>query len=180
MPNFRSTKATDPSAIWAAVSGEGRIMVAPLSEKRHLLGSGRHHEASLVVRLGIRRYEEEPRPSRLIALGRSDYHLPILEDDADLAARGRLLGVELVALLVLRASREVPDEEQGLEVPDQELHGLAARGRLRGDDVEALLGGEEVVRDALDEPTVAKVGNHSVHGIKPSGDPSSMMVHPGP
>ncbi len=131
-----------------------------------LVDKGLDYEDTDVVALVIGGVDEETGPARVVAEGRADKLFAVPEDDLHLPALWLFPVAELAAFIIGRVPVKVLYEEDCLEVLDQYLLGILARGFLLGLQVEPVLVWEEILSIPLDHLSVCIPDDyfHSIHG----------------
>jgi hypothetical protein len=110
-----------------------------------------HYENPQVIGVGVRGYEEEPGPIRVVAENRPRKHFTVLKSHHYLSALYGLSLLECPVLIVIRVPLEVLDEKDRLELRHLDLDtSLAGTARY----VKGRFVGEEIVCVSLDSTTI--------------------------
>ena len=113
-----------------------------------------------VVALAVNGLNEKARTAGLIAQGRTNKLLAVLEEDLHLPPLGFVAVAELTAFIIGGVAAKVLDEEDRLEVLEQNLLGILAGGSLVGLHVEPVLVRKEILGVPLDHLPVCIPDNH--------------------
>ena len=132
---------------------------SPLSEEPGGSDGAGHNKDPRVVGRRVDGEQEKAGTLRVVPGRRPHDHFAVLAGDLDQPALRPIPGGQLLSFHMLRVSREIPDEEDRLEVIEVHLDDLFGAGPSVAVDVKNRLVGEKVLRGPLQGSPVAIPGN---------------------
>ena len=135
------------------------IPLPPLSEEPGGSDGAGHNKDPRVVGRRVDGEQEKAGTLRVVPGRRPHDHLAILAGDLHQSALRPFSGGQILSFHVLRVSREIPDEEDRLQVIEVHLDTLSGAAPPVAVDVKNRLVGEKVLRGPLQGSPVAIPGN---------------------